>query len=756
MKRVMWLLNHRTARKFEIPMLKKIGISEIFLPKIYPSSISFRSADVDDSEDKNLTIPADDLAVLNQTNWYEEVPKSVWNIANRYFDGLFFIAHSRTAFKNVRHFNGAIIWRAYGLSENCTYTKLFEEFSKGLLSVKSMGPNFWFGQAYDHLHEIESPELQSRKLLLPLGLNPCNIQNQWEGNNRQLFFICPDQGFNPYYQDVYNTFCENFGDFPFVCGGAQPIPIRDTRVQGFLSNDKYEYNFKQLRVMFYHSTETRHIHYHPFEAIRAGMPLLFMGGGMLDKMGGRDLPGRCSTIQEARDKVRRILNDDWDLIDSIRQTQGCLLESMRLENCEQAWRDGLAQVRQKQGEKRNLQAMKIIPRKKRIAIILPVGYRGGTLQGTQLLAEALWKGSRECGEDAEIVFAHLNDDTTYSEDEFAHLPNYIQRRVYNWKTLDSQAAKRAMTYAGYHDWKPVFSKYIAPDDGIQQFIDCDLWVIVSDRLSLPLLPIRPSILMIYDYAQRYISVNDRDDQPFLNATKYAERIIVTTHFTEQDALQYAGLDPRNVFKLPMLLPVFDVPPISRAQNTRPYFIWTTNLALHKNHLNAFKALAIYYEELEGCLDCHVTGVDTHLLIKSEFAHTKLIKQMVENSKMLQEHVHLLGEMPIPSYRRELANAVFLWHPAIIDNGTFTVLEAARCKVPALSSDYPSIQEMNIQFNLNLTWMKADNPRHMAQQLKWMENNSNQQKHLLQEKEQFIEQHNTNAASQYWEVVKACL
>ena len=525
MKRVMWLLNHRTARKFEIPMLKKMGISEIFLPKIYPSSISFRSADVDDSEDKNLTIPADDLAILNKTNWYEEVPKSVWNIANRYFDGLFFIAHSSAVFNSIRHFNGAIIWRTYGLDSSSNYTNLFKHFNKGLLSVKNMGSDFWFGQAYDHLHEIESPELQSRKLFLPLGLNPCDIQNKWEGSDRQLFFICPDQGFNPYYQNIYDDFCKNFGDFPFICGGGQPIPVQDPRVQGFLPSEKYDYNFKQLRVMFYHSTETHHIHYHPFEAIRAGMPLLFMGGGMLDKMGGRDLPGRCATIQEARDKVRRILNDDWDLIDSIRQTQGCLLNPMRLENCEQAWRDAFAQIRQKQGETRNIQALKIIPRKKRIAVILPIGYRGGTLQGAQLLAEALWKGSRQCGEDAEIVFAHLKDEATSPEDEFDHFPSYIKRRGYNWKTLDSEAAKRAMTYAGYHDWEPVFSRYITPDDGIQQFIDCDLWVIISDRLSLPLLPIRPSILMVYDYAQRYISEHGMNDQSFLNAAKYADRII---------------------------------------------------------------------------------------------------------------------------------------------------------------------------------------------------------------------------------------
>jgi len=49
--RVMWLLNHTSARKFEIPMLKSIGLNEIFLPKSFPLDPAFRSASIDWSED---------------------------------------------------------------------------------------------------------------------------------------------------------------------------------------------------------------------------------------------------------------------------------------------------------------------------------------------------------------------------------------------------------------------------------------------------------------------------------------------------------------------------------------------------------------------------------------------------------------------------------------------------------------------------------------------------------------------------------
>ena len=68
--RVMWLLNHTSARKFEIPMLKRIGVEQIFQPKIFPADPSFRSANIDFSEDDRLAISVHDLQVLNTADWY--------------------------------------------------------------------------------------------------------------------------------------------------------------------------------------------------------------------------------------------------------------------------------------------------------------------------------------------------------------------------------------------------------------------------------------------------------------------------------------------------------------------------------------------------------------------------------------------------------------------------------------------------------------------------------------------------------------
>ena len=114
--RAMWLLNHTTARAFEVPMLKAAGVDEIFLPKTYPQEHGFRSADIDWSEDAHLTIPPEDLELLNATNWYARVPRDVWEVANRHFDLAFFILHDVDALESMaRHFRGIALLRAYGL-----------------------------------------------------------------------------------------------------------------------------------------------------------------------------------------------------------------------------------------------------------------------------------------------------------------------------------------------------------------------------------------------------------------------------------------------------------------------------------------------------------------------------------------------------------------------------------------------------------------------------------------------------------------
>ena len=756
--RVMWLLNHSTARRFEVPMLKAVGIEEIFLPKIFPSDPSFRSASIDESEDRHLTIPPDDLAIMNAADWYVGANENAWRVANRYFDLCFFILHDLAVLRAAaKHFNGALVWRTFGLQKEYSYSKniLALEQGAGWRWISKLGKRFHFAKAYAHIDRIESDVLKRRSVHLPLGLHEAKVEDRWEGNDKRIFFVCPDVGFNPYYQDIYTKFSKDFEGLPYLIGGAQPVRVHDPAVLGFQPQAAHDENMRQLRAMFYHSTDPDHIHYHPFEAIRAGMPLLFMAGGMLDRMGGLTLPGRCTSVADARAKAKRLLDNDRKLIDAIRNTQARLLESMRPENCIGAWREGMAKILKELAIASREQAVRYA-KPPRIAVILPISYRGGTLRGAKLLAHAIYEGSRASGFAAEIVFAYPDDAVAYSEADFADLAPAAHLRTFRWKRLTAPEARRAMRYSGHAGWEPQREQYLAMDDGIRHLVDCDVWLVVSDRLSAPLLPMRPVVHMIYDYAQRYFPILPHGaDNAFIDAARLADVVLVTTRATGRDAQQYAGLSPDKVVKVPVLAQQFSRGRRDLAAECS-YFIWTTNAALHKNHRNALMALKLYYEQHDGRLDCVVSGQDTRDILANPAPHLQTASRIVHESDVLQRRLRWCGELSEADYQDTLANAAFLWHASVTDNGTLSVVEAASLGIPALSTDYPAIREIDEQFALNLAWMDASDPDDMAAQLKQMEGNYVSRRGMLPSDAQLATQRVDRLGAEYWAAVSRCL
>jgi glycosyltransferase involved in cell wall biosynthesis len=287
-------------------------------------------------------------------------------------------------------------------------------------------------------------------------------------------------------------------------------------------------------------------------------------------------------------------------------------------------------------------------------------------------------------------------------------------------------------------------------------MDCDLWLFVSDRFEYPLLELKPYALFVFDYLTRYEKIHSNSVvQSFLDAARRAERVFVTTEFTRLDAIAYAGVAEERVVRLPILAPSFE-----REFPTSPpkhaFFLWTTNLASHKNHENAFQALAHYYDVLAGTLHCLVTGVGTQKLIRSEAPHLRSLAQIVRQSPGLQKNVEILGELPDQLYRTKLTQAEFLWHAGRIDNGTFSVVEAAQVGVPSLSSDYPAMREFNETFSLNLQWMNPAEPTKMALALKRMELNSRELRQEIRPEQRFRERSVEEFAGVYWNAVRQCL
>ncbi len=726
-KRVMWLINHTTLRKFEISMLKKLGVSEIFTPKNFPYDEGNLSASVTYEFDKTLTLSESEIEILNKQEWYKNADDKAWSIVNRHFDAIFLAFFPQQIDSVASNFKGIIILRPFGLCGEERYSKLIRQIGGTSLqaSIMNLGKRFYFGMAYPHLADNEEYYLSSRAVYLPAGLANTNLSNKWQGKKEYIFFVCPRILSSPYYNNIYQDFKKNFKGMPYYIGGKQPIKVLDPSVLGFLTEEEYAEIMQQSRVMFYHSQEPRHIHYHPFEAIREGMPLVFMANGVLDTLGGKKLPGRCKSFAEARRKIKKLLLGDKRLIEKIKESQNILLDTMDSRYCFKFWKKGFNYINNMYSEfKKEMHMYTEIKRKKRVALIIPEKYKGGTLRGAISLAKALHLGSKECQDNVDIVLAHINDTHFYRDEDFAELNNIASIRPFRWKYLTAEQSRNAMFFAGYEEWEPDFQNYAVMDDDIVQMTDCDVWLFISDRVTTPILPIKPYIVMVYDYVQRYVDVlcpqlNQVLNQAFFSFARAAKKIWVTTKFTYDNALQYAGVDKDILVFLPMLTSSFPINQIASKKEKRTggnYFIWTTNSTRHKNHYNAFQALQIYYEEFEGKLECQITGINSENILNL----CDNIQRIFENSQKLQENLNFLGNLADRKYHSILSQARFLWHPAIIDNGTFSVIEACSLEVPSLSSDYPAMHEINVNFDLNLTWQNSNLPEDMAKQLKYME------------------------------------
>jgi glycosyltransferase involved in cell wall biosynthesis len=750
--RIMWLLHPTTLCSFERDMFHSTGIDEIFLPKTFSYDEEILPDAMPNTLDNGLSIPTDALSILNDQDWHQTPSQEAWKIANQYFDIIFIPASANHITSAVNFFKGQIALRVFYLKENASYTQLLEKILKPHLYYKlhSLKYRFWFCPAYPNMQDAEGEFLKSRYCFLPAVVQHTINSDSWQGTDSKMLLMCPFINVSSFYKNIYVEFKENFNDIPALIGGTQPISVNNKNVIGTLPPEVYNRYLHELRVMFYHSTEPGNSCNYPFDAIQHGMPLVFMAGGLLDHLGGRNLPGRCKNIQEARIKIKKILNNDKKLILSIQQSQSTLIATMKQEDCNGAWKAGLEKILHS-----NIHSTQALT-KKRIAVIIPVEYRGGSLRGAKLLAEAIYLGSIQAAQEVEVVFGYLNRPDWYGNEDFIDLPHAIQRRPYSWKILDNSKSNAALDYA-LSDQELHSPFYQVPDDGINHFLDCDLLVFVSDRIEHPLLPLKPYITMVYDYLQRYENViSEHSTQSFFSATHHAKKVLVTTEFTRQDALQFAGLPESQVIKCPMLIPNFITPENTKPKNKENYFLWTTNTAVHKNHKNALNALRIYYNELDGKLKCCMTGSLTEQLFTYNAPHLTILSKILDSSSTLKDNLKILGELPEQAYRTQLENSMFLWHPARVDNGTFSVIEAACLGVPALSSDYPAMREIDSELQLKLTWMDPHDPLNMAEQLKTMELEASQKSKLLPTNKTFQNHSVEKIAIHYWNAVKECL
>lgn len=372
--------------------------------------------------------------------------------------------------------------------------------------------------------------------------------------------------------------------------------------------------------------------------------------------------------------------------------------------------------------------MTVPPAPPKIAVILPVGYRGGTLRLVLNVIRHI--ASRQ---PRAIVFGLPEGHQTTIEDEIADLKRdcpTTEIRPFTWKRLSKQNASGTLQATGLKVDHLISDTYQLPVDNRTNFCDCDFWLFISDRLEYPLLPIRPYGILVTDHLQRYVP--DIFELPmyrtqsaipwnFIRNVRNADVAIATSTGTVADVRSFSGclgttVQMPTTIDLDHFLRLIET---SESHTTRtherPYFAWVTNSSQHKNHPRMIRALRAYYESLNGNLDVIVTGLWTDLFDPNlpeerignrrpqwDYPYIRDVRHMVREKLGPWLHrVHWMGSLDDSEYVSVVRNSKFLIHNVLADNGTFSVVEAAILGRPSLSSDYPQMRELDEQFGLSL-------------------------------------------------------
>lgn len=319
--RVAWLLTHKALLDFEVPLILSLGY-EVFVPKITSSDNKNVSSNYF-KYDASLVNMKEELEILNQCNFYAPITDEIKNLLNKHFDICFCDLLVWKCNENL--FNGKTYIRIFGREHPHNYSSF--------PSLNNLANNVYLACAYNEIIMYESSHLAAKSVFLPLGINKSHFDNyKWMNTYKSIAFVCSYIDTNIYYSNIKREFVDNFKDFPYKIYGHNNSG--DDRV--ILKNDADYYNeLSKHSVMFYHSKEPRHLHYHPIEAIAIGIPVIYVGGILANINKGA---GYSKSIEEAREKIKRILNNDEEFIEQVIEDQKVILDYFSYEYCHTYWR----------------------------------------------------------------------------------------------------------------------------------------------------------------------------------------------------------------------------------------------------------------------------------------------------------------------------------------------------------------------------------------------------------------------------------
>ncbi len=313
MPRVFYCINHTTLLKNDVLILRKLGF-EVYVPKSLPSDEGAKiSASVDLSYDSATTLKRNILDQLNSVNFYDSTANArILNLIEGNFSFVITAAYHVPVLSFLRAKIPVYI-RVFGREMNLTYG---EYLPKNVISRKDCK----ILSAYEHLYEVEKMDLARRFIFAPITCEPQPPYRIRSVTEKAVLYqrsrLHIHKEFITSANSVAETFAASAVPVHFYGTETHLIPEFRGKNLGRLTDEEVKLVFSSYVAMYYDSVDERHLHYHPLEAMHAGMPVVFLQKGMLGRI-FKDSYGMANDVPHAIEIIRRLVNGDEDLSERI-------------------------------------------------------------------------------------------------------------------------------------------------------------------------------------------------------------------------------------------------------------------------------------------------------------------------------------------------------------------------------------------------------------------------------------------------------
>jgi glycosyltransferase involved in cell wall biosynthesis len=370
-----------------------------------------------------------------------------------------------------------------------------------------------------------------------------------------------------------------------------------------------------------------------------------------------------------------------------------------------------------------------------IAVLLPTPFKGGVVRSAVNVARMLARGGREVGDNPRVTLGYPEDMDTAQVPFEKLAAEGVSIRSYKLATIAATTLQPHYSYFVKKKKDATAGKsYVVFNDGVSNFEDAEIWLIMSDHLTGLIPPHRRYGVFFYDAVQRYYpeiwdAKDWKNSVDRVKAVQSADFVMTSTNRAKKDAIAYLGVEPSRILTVPVEIDpsefeAFEAPVrrgrAGRTTDTtadRNVILWPTILSQHENHGRILDGLERYFARHSDVV-VQVVGYGTEDLDpkrsnKELHPYLASLRKQIWRSDALSENLEFMGFVSDAQYGALLKSAQLLLHSSRFDNGSYSIIEAAWYRLPAMSTDYEAMNNVAHQFSIPLSLYDVNDPENFA-------------------------------------------